>query len=164
MQKEYLTKNAAETKGVAREFTRTLRGGEVVLLDGDLGSGKTTFVQGILEALGAEKPYTSPTFVIAKSYELASRDQKTEHGESEQEKSSPITHSPLSVIRTVHHIDTYRVESKDILDLGWEEILRDDRAVTLLEWPERVRDILPPHAKTIHFEHRGGTNRKITLP
>lgn len=147
MQKEYITHSAEETKKLAEEFSQTLRGGAVILLDGNLGSGKTTFTQGILEVLGAEKPYTSPTFVIMKEYKLPK---------------SPLLTTPYSLL-TVFHIDTYRIESKDLLDLGWKEILEDKSGIILLEWPDRVRDILPQSATTIHFEHARENARKITF-
>lgn len=144
MQKEYITESAKETMGVAANFTKTLRGGNVVLLDGDLGSGKTTFAQGILEALGAEKPYTSPTFVIMKEYRLPNSQSNVK-----------------SQMSKVFHIDTYRVALKDILDLGWKDLLDDTSALILLEWPERVKDILPVDATIVRFEHAGENVRKI---
>ena len=145
---------------MAHTFAKTLCGGDTVLLEGDLGAGKTTFAQGLLEALGGEKPYTSPTFVICKTYELPDGKRKTENGKK-NESPLPILHSPLSVIRIVHHIDTYRIESKDLLDLGWNDMITDPHAITILEWPERVRNILPETAKKVFFTHKGEDVREI---
>lgn len=163
MQNHSITHSTQETRDLASAFAKTLCGGDVVLLEGDLGSGKTTFAQGLLEALGAEKPYTSPTFVIIKTYSV----KHVTHNENQKNK---IIQSPKTLrttrytLHAVHHIDTYRITSKDLLDLGWEEMIADPHAVTLLEWPERVRDILPPSAKTILFTHKEEDAREIILP
>lgn len=143
MNKLYTTHSAKETQIIARDFSKTLIGGDMILLKGALGSGKTTFVQGILETLGAKKPYTSPTFIIMKTYTLSPKNQK---------------------LLTIYHIDAYRIENHDLLALGWEEILNDMHALVLLEWPERVKKILPPHAKMLQFSHKEGDIREILLP
>lgn len=156
MKNHYTTHSTQETRDLASAFAKTLRGGDVVLLEGDLGSGKTTFAQGLLEALGAEKPYTSPTFVICKSYAII---RNAERGTRNAQ--SDFSDDPRSAIRVVQHLDTYRITSKDLLDLGWNEMIADPHAVTLLEWPERVRDILPETAKKIFFAHKGEDVREI---
>lgn len=157
------TRSAQETQEFAQEFAKTLSGGDVLLLEGDLGSGKTTFSQGLLEALGAEKPYTSPTFVIVKSYNLT----KGEEIREKRKENIQIGHSlipyPLSLISKVHHIDTYRIESKDLLDLGWDDMMHDPNTLTILEWPERVRDILPQTAKKIYFKYLDENERAIQV-
>jgi tRNA threonylcarbamoyladenosine biosynthesis protein TsaE len=162
----YITHSAEETKHIARNFAKTLVGGDIVLLEGNLGAGKTTFVQGILETLGAEKPYTSPTFVICKSYDLqkAISNKRQETNKSEPSCINPNLSLVTCHLSLVHHIDTYRIESKDLLNLGWEEMIQEKNSIILLEWPERVRDILPAHAKTIFFSHQKGDAREIILP
>lgn len=167
----YTTYSAKETRAIARKFTETLSGGDIVLLEGNLGTGKTTFIQGILSALGAKKPYTSPTFVIIKSYTLTNKKEKIKNGKKKSKSVSPmdsslvsIPHSSSPVIHTVHHIDTYRIESHALLNLGWKEIIQEKNSIIFLEWPERVRDILPTYAKTIQFFHKEENKREIILP
>ena len=70
MRETYTTHSAEETRAVGQQLAETLLPGTLLCLTGDLGAGKTTLVQGLLEGLGAERPYVSPTFVIMKQYEL----------------------------------------------------------------------------------------------
>jgi tRNA threonylcarbamoyladenosine biosynthesis protein TsaE len=114
-----------------------LRGGEILCLNGELGSGKTTFTQGLLKGLGAKGPYTSPTFLILKHYEIKDKN--------------------------IYHIDAYRVNANDILNLGWEEIIADPKNIIIVEWPERIKKILPKQAIKIKFEWLDEEKRKITL-
>ncbi len=140
MQKEFTTKNAKQTQELGRMLAQELSGGSVICLDGELGAGKTTFTQGLLEGLGAEKPYTSPTFVIMKHYEIK---------------------NIKSEIKNIYHIDAYRVEANDILALGWEEMLGNKKNVIIVEWAERLCDIIPGDALRIGFEWKGEEERKI---
>jgi len=121
------------------------QGAAVICLSGDLGAGKTTFTQGLLEELGAEGPYTSPTFAIMKEYNLSNN-----NGEKNN-------------LKTAYHIDTYRIESKDILELDWNEIISNPGNVVIVEWAERIRDIIPENATWINFEWISENERKITF-
>ncbi len=141
--KIYSTSSTEETKGLARQFRATIIGGQCICLHGDLGSGKTTFTQGLLEALGAEGPYTSPTFVIVKKYDL-----------SEQKGDS------MSILR-IYHIDAYRINADAMVELGWQEMIDDPRAIVIVEWPEQITSVLPAHAQTIDFEWVDENKRKI---
>ncbi len=97
----------------------------VVGLYGNLGAGKTTFTQAIAKSLGVEETVTSPTFVIEKIYELTG---------------GKFTH--------LIHIDAYRLEkSEELLHLGWQEVTSDPKNLILIEWPERVVEIMPKHIK-----------------
>lgn len=140
MFKEIITKNADETRVWARELARGMKGGEIICLQGDLGAGKTTFSQGFLSELGAQGALTSPTFVVMKQYVLEDN---------------------FLSLKNIYHIDTYRVESKDILDLGWEEITNDKSNIILVEWPEKIKDIIPTRAIWLKFELINEETRKI---
>ena len=119
-----LSHTAEETKNLGVLFGQELAPGGLVCFRGDLGAGKTTFIQGVLSACGAEKPYVSPTFVIMKEYDLAL---PTETG-----------------IRRIYHADAYRIEQADDFEkIGFSEWLSDTEGVVLLEWPERVAALLP---------------------
>ena len=137
MQKEFITKSANQTQALGRMLARELADGFTVCLDGELGAGKTTFTQGLLEGLGVEKPYTSPTFVIMKKYE--------------------------NKIQNIYHIDAYRVGAEDILSLGWEEMTKDKNNIIIVEWAERISDIIPDSALRINFEWVDENERKIVL-
>ena len=105
----------------------------VVGLSGELGSGKTTFMKGVAKALGVTETVTSPTFVIMKTYNL-----------------QPTTYNPN--FNMLIHIDVYRLEKeKELLALGWEELKKDPESIIFIEWPEKVKGILPKNIIKIKF-------------
>jgi tRNA threonylcarbamoyladenosine biosynthesis protein TsaE len=138
--KKISTKNAKDTQKLAKKIASQLRGGEVICLEGDLGGGKTTFTQGLLEEIGAEGPYTSPTFVVMKKYDLSGSD-----------------------VKSVYHIDAYRVDASGVLDLGWNEIVADKKSVVIIEWPERVSGILPEDSFWLSFSWIDEDAREILI-
>lgn len=150
-----ITKNSKETQELGKKLAGQMRGGEVVCLSGELGAGKTTFTQGFLEALGAKGPYTSPTFLIMKQYK-----KEFPISKSQFPKKSKITKSK---IQNIFHIDAYRVNAKDIFNLGWEEIIADKKNVVIVEWAERIKNIIPKNALRINFEWVSEGERKITF-
>jgi tRNA threonylcarbamoyladenosine biosynthesis protein TsaE len=109
------TRGGHETESVGAALGGFLRGGDLVVLGGDLGAGKTTFVKGVARALGVRDPVTSPTFTIVQEYD------------------GPVP---------VAHVDIYRLQRvQELHDLGLEEML-DDRVV-LVEWGDVVAPLLP---------------------
>ena len=119
------TKSADDTRALAAELAAVARPGDLFLLAGDLGAGKTTFVQGFGRALSVEEPITSPTFVIVHTYDGA----------------FPIV-----------HVDAYRLEHlQELLDLGLGELL-DHEGVTLIEWGDAVIPALPPEFLEVRLE------------
>jgi tRNA threonylcarbamoyladenosine biosynthesis protein TsaE len=111
----YTTHSAAETRALAAEIGATLRPGDVVVLNGELGAGKTTFVKGLADGLGVVDAVTSPTFTIVQHYEGR----------------VPVT-----------HVDVYRLDRlQELHDLGFEELLDD--GVTIIEWGDAVAPLLP---------------------
>lgn len=143
MNSTYQTDSKEATQALGAAIAQEFIPGTLVTLSGDLGAGKTTFTQGILEGMGAEKPYTSPTFVIMKEYTLP---EVTQSG-----------------IRRVYHVDTYRIEAKDLEHLGFEEWCSDPNGLVILEWPERVGNSLPAKRIEIVFEQVEENERKIVL-
>lgn len=122
------TQNYAEKLAASVSDTR-----RIFALVGDLGAGKTTFSQFFLRALGVTESVTSPTFVIMKSYKLKTKNYKL-----------------------AYHIDCYRLKnSEELLSLGFAEILADTKNTILIEWADRVRDILPSTTVWIDFAHAG---------
>lgn len=102
----------------------------IFCLYGDLGSGKTTFTKGFVSAFGVKQNVTSPTFVIEKIYKLP--------------KPTNFQH--------IIHIDAYRLNSgEEMIELGWNEIIENPENIILIEWPEKIVDILPKNIKKIEF-------------
>ena len=126
-----------ETRDRARAWAATLVGGDVVALFGELGAGKTCFVQGLAVGCGVPGPVTSPTYTLVHEYAGG----------------LPLT-----------HIDLYRVGSVvEALDLGLEEYVSGP-GITVLEWADRVASWLPPRAWEVHLEAGDGADhRRITI-
>lgn len=138
----FLTHSAEETKDLGKKLALEIAPGTLVCLTGDLGSGKTTFTQGFLEGVGADRPYVSPTFVIMKQYDLPALVNGIEH---------------------VYHADAYRVEAKDFVALGFAEWRADQQGVVILEWPERVQELIPSHARKISFTWKSECEREVVF-
>ncbi len=139
MTEEIITHSAEETTRWGREFAGRLNPPILVLLSGDLGSGKTTLTKGIVAGLGAasEDEVTSPTFTLVHEYGKGNR---------------------------VYHVDLYRIESfHDFETLGLEDLFAQP-GVVILEWSERFPLKSPWPEVRIRLEHLGGDARRITLP
>src|SRR3990172_10990495 len=146
-----ISKNTEETIEYARKFAKTLKGGEVIGLIGDLGSGKTTFVKGLAEELKVADSITSPTFVILKEHTIPPR-----HLHLEGEK--------VEVEGLMVHVDAYRAETiEDIKSVGIEEYFFRDDVIVVIEWAEKIQEILPNSTIYINFEHINNNQRKITI-
>lgn len=142
MAEETVTHSAEETTAWGREFAAQLKAPVLVLLSGDLGSGKTTLTKGIVSGLGAakEEDVTSPTFTLLHSY-----------GEGRGEAGA------------VFHGDLYRIETfHDFETLGMEDLFSKP-GVVILEWSERFPLPSPWPEKRIRLEHLGGDARRITV-
>lgn len=120
------TASAAESRALGQRLAHHLQPPIVIALHGDLGAGKTTFTQGIAAGLGIQQRVTSPTFTLVNEYTL-------ENG-----------------WRLVH-IDSYRLDRGEAEGIGLEEILDDERAIVVIEWAERVAELLPNERIEIEF-------------
>lgn len=135
-------KAAAE---LLKEIKSTPRvgGAVVVALSGDLGSGKTTFTQGFAKSLGIKERITSPTFVILKRFKI----------------------NDLR-FKNLIHVDAYRFENpKEMLDLGWKEMLSRPKNIILIEWAEKIIRQLADckNCFWVKFEHKGPRKRSIDI-
>lgn len=120
MKDEYLVETIRETQDVARDFSKKIELGEVVLLTGKLGAGKTTFVQGIGEALDVKSRIISPTFTLIRKHK--------------GKKNGENMH--------IYHIDLYRLEdAKDIRSIGIDDIFEDTKGIFLIEWGEKYENL-----------------------
>ena len=145
--KSFITISSVQTKKLGQMLAEELCGCEIICLSGDLGAGKTTFTQGVLKGLKIKGPFTSPTFNIIKTYKTKLLNPQTKNYE----------------LRTVYHIDAYRIKSNDLFDLGWKDFTGKSNSIVIIEWAERVKKIIPANALWINFEWINDKERKITL-
>ena len=129
------TSSARETQEVASKIAALVEQGDLVLLVGELGAGKTTFAQGFGQALGIVDPITSPTFTLAREYE--------------------------GHRFTMHHLDVYRLEAIDeVLDLALPELL-DGASVTLIEWGDAIIPALPGEYLEVRLEYGDDDDERV---
>ena len=118
-----ISKSVEQTLSIGKDFAKTLQGGDIVLLDGDLGAGKTHFTKGVALGLNVDGIVTSPTFTLHNIYQ----------GEK----------------LILNHFDFYRIERvEEAFDMGYEEYFYSD-ALCLVEWPEKIEELLPDDVMTI---------------
>jgi len=131
-----ISHSADETRAAGERLGACLEAGSVVACIGELGAGKTCFLQGLARGLGVESPVTSPTFVLINEY----------RGRV-----------------PVHHLDAYRTESlSEVLDLGIEELMHGD-GVTVIEWADKLIPILPAQTITVTIDGLGDEPRRIVI-
>lgn len=141
---KYISHSLAETAEIAHKFiSEKIRpqteGAMIVALQGDLGSGKTSFTQAICRELGVTENVTSPTFVLEKFYKIV-------HPDFDQ----------------LVHIDAYRLANgEELTTLGWSEVIKNNRTVVFLEWPEIVKDALTGGEQKIFFKFLTENEREI---
>jgi len=130
-----ISKSAQETQKLAAKIMLNLRPGDVVLLTGDLGAGKTTFVGGVLASLGYKDHVISPTFNILKCY--------------------------FEVTPNVFHIDAYRLEDQNI-DIGLDEYI-EGNGITFIEWPKFIEPLIPNKHLEISLKRISDNEREIEI-
>jgi len=133
---EFTTHSPEETFALAKSIGKQLKGGEIFLLSGDLGAGKTVFAKGVAAGLGIDPSgVTSPSFTLVNLHEGRLR---------------------------FYHVDLYRLESDSRVDLGLEEIFEDENAVTVVEWAERL-SIVPVRAAVVEISYVSKDERQIRI-
>lgn len=139
-----MSRSEAETERIAERFARTLRGGEVLLLSGELGAGKTVFVRGLARGLGIRGRITSPTFVMMRVHEVGSK-AVGQQGSRATKRSGALRlygSTALQPIRHLVHVDAYRVrDARELEAIGLDEWIGRPDTVVAIEWGERVRSI-----------------------
>jgi len=117
----------------------------VFALQGELGAGKTTFVQGFLRGLGIKRRSASPTFIIFRRFRIG-------------RKSLVVSRQSF---RNVYHVDAYRIKKpRELLALGFKEILSDPQNIVLIEWAENIKRILPKETTWLRFAHGKKQNER----
>ncbi len=163
MKIEYITKNSAQTKKIGEILAREILRGKLIKkvypigsrrkrdscgafvlgLEGDLGGGKTTFLQGFAKGLGIKERILSPTFVILKRYKI--RNTRYE-------------------IQNFYQIDCYRIlKTKEILNLGLEGILSNPQNIVAIEWAEKIKTLLPRETIWLKFRFVNDNKRRILI-
>lgn len=138
---EVQTTSQKQTRQVAERIAKSLKGGDVVALYGDLGAGKTVFAQGIAKGLGIKRRILSPTFVFIRSH--------------------PLTRNTKKL--TLYHVDLYRAQdSGDFKFLGLEDIFSKD-TIVVIEWAEKIKEILPQKRIDVTIDTVNETTRRIKI-
>lgn len=131
-----LVKGLKETEELAKNFAAELIGGEVVLLNGDLGAGKTTFTQFVFAALGVKEVVNSPTFAILKSYQGKFK---------------------------LHHFDTYRITFEEAIEAGFDEIFNERDSIIFVEWSENISPLLPEKTIKVNIKCINENEREFEI-
>lgn len=134
MKNKYKTNSDLETQEIGEIFSKEIEAGDVILLFGDLGAGKTTFVKGILKGLKFDGIVTSPTFSLVNEY---------------------------NALMNVIHIDCYREKNKQRwINIGLEDYFNNSNIV-IIEWPEIIMDIIPKNTIKVNLKHIDKTTREV---
>jgi tRNA threonylcarbamoyladenosine biosynthesis protein TsaE len=140
MNQTIISNSTSDTQLYAEKILSELKDFRVIALTGELGSGKTTFSQGLGQILGIKR-MVSPTYVLLKQYSIKS----------------------IYPVSTLYHADLYRLsDSSEALSLGLSEIWSDPNSLLLIEWPEIVSDLLPKNTIRIHIKKLDNDKRQIT--
>jgi len=135
----FISESVEKTRRIARDLAKRFlklrqKKALIIGLTGELGSGKTVFVQGFAQGMGVRGKIVSPTFILMRRH------------------------------ANFYHFDCYRIKKpKEILDLGWREIISNSQNIVLIEWAEKIKKILPKKYIKIKFEHVDRNKRKISL-
>ena len=136
--KTYITNSSEETQKLAEKMGEKLNGGQFFALFGNLGGGKTNFTQGLAKGLGIKRRIISPTFIILRQYKLKKGN--------------------------FYHIDLYRTESlNDLINLGIDEIISDKNNIVVVEWAEKMKELLPKKRISISFKFLEENKREIKI-
>lgn len=139
---KFTTHSAQETQRLAKKILKQLQGKNTVALYGQLGSGKTTFIQGLAKALGIKKRLVSPTYILMRSY--------------------PISHN-LSY-NSMLHLDLYRVSSAaDLKSIDFEELIKDKNNLVVVEWAEKLNANQIKNSLKLKFKIISQNRRQITI-
>ena len=136
MEKVFITNSAEETMDLGKQIAGAAKNGSVFCLTGDLGAGKTTLVRGVAQALNIKSVVQSPTFNIMKIY--------------------------FDGVKPLIHIDAYRLADVNT-DIGLDEYIGYETGLTVIEWPDFIKDLIPDTAIEINITNLGDTQRRIAI-
>lgn len=134
----YTTYGEVQTFDLGFKIAKTLKGGDIITLDGELGAGKTVFTKGLAQGLGINTPVLSPTFVILRQYQ--------------------------GIEWELFHFDMYRLENaNEAFELGFDEYIGKQTAVTVIEWADKVKDILNNITYRIRIDFVDNETRTVEI-
>ena len=140
-----ISKSVSETHTIAENLLKNLNNINLLCLYGELGAGKTTFVQGLAKTLGIKKRVISPTFVMMREYPI-------------------IVNSQWSMVNSLYHIDLYRINSqKDIKSIDLKELWKEPKNLVVIEWAEKIKSILPKKRIDVKFGYASQNKREIEI-
>jgi tRNA threonylcarbamoyladenosine biosynthesis protein TsaE len=160
VEKLYTTKSYKQTQKIGEKLALRLRSGQakeiksrtsavILALSGNLGSGKTTFLQGFAKGLGVKEKILSPTFIIMKKFKINIHQNGRPH---------------ILTDKYFYHFDCYRINKpEEILELDFKKIISDPKNIVAIEWPERVKKILPKNTIFINFTFINENQREINI-
>jgi len=169
MKRVYLTNSPYQTKKLGEKLAQKILKTEpqksafVIGLIGDLGGGKTTFLQGFARFLGISEKILSPTFVILKCFKITKIKNPAPKGRGSLNK---IERQDLKRIRfkNFYHFDCYRIKRpKELLGLGFKEIVSNPQNIVVIEWAEKIKDLLPENTLIVRFEFISKQKRKVII-
>lgn len=146
MKKAYLTISPCQTQKLGMALAREIlknnsRRAAIIALEGNLGGGKTTFLQGFAKGLGIKEKIISPTFVIQKRFKILN-----------------------SRFKNFYHLDCYRIQKpEELLELGFKDIVSDPQNIIALEWADRIKKVLPKNMLWLRFEFINKNTRRIIM-
>jgi tRNA threonylcarbamoyladenosine biosynthesis protein TsaE len=147
MEKKFLSKSASETREIGKSFAeklvkeKGLKEALVLALEGELGGGKTTFVQGLAKGLGIREKILSPTFVLMRSFRVRN-----------------------DSFKKLFHVDCYRIKNpEDMVRLGFDKIVSNRENFVVVEWAKRIKSILPKSKIKINFKFIDENKREIKI-
>jgi tRNA threonylcarbamoyladenosine biosynthesis protein TsaE len=149
---QIVSSSSAQTHSLGMHLGELVHGGELLLLNGQLGMGKTTFTQGLAKGMGITETITSPTFTLLKEYTSSARSIAMSNSQ------------PYSSARTrkfaLYHFDLYRLdEPEEIIDLGFEDYFYDRNGVCVVEWADKAENLWVSEQLTITIRPQGETGR-----
>lgn len=141
--------SAEEMQQFGFDFASKLNGGDIVLLHGDLGAGKTTLTKGIAKYFGIDE-VVSPTFTLMQEYEL-------------KDSCLPAGTARFKIERLLH-VDTYRLENEDqLVEIGIEDYLGEKNTICIIEWPEKIKTLLENKKVIDVFIEHSEQGRRIKI-
>ncbi len=141
MERVYTTESAEKTAALGEAFANMIDGGDTIALFGDLGSGKTTFLQGFAKGVGVRTRIISPTFIIVRTHSIRYKG-----------------------ALAFYHIDLYRMKSNDDThNIGFGEIVNKPENIVAIEWAERAKSLLPENRWEVYFRYVSESTREIQI-
>lgn len=135
---KFISRSEVDTHKLAEKIAKSIKKGKIIALYGNLGSGKTTFVQGLAKALGIGQRIISPTFVIIRPHKLKTN-------------------------KAFYHMDLYRLGKADPNNLGLKEIFLEKDAIVAIEWAEKIEKLLPKDTLKIRFKTLSENERELEI-